>query len=219
MSSWIKIQRDIRDHWVFDNADYFKAWITILIEVNHAKKGVVIKGTPINCERGQCAYSIKTWSEKFGKGWTSQKVRTFFKHLVNDNMILVQEIVKITTKLSVCNYDTYQSNQQTDVKQITNGCKTPNNLLTTIEEPKNLETKNVKKKSSAIINPYKKWNKDDFWGELLKVNTEKNYEQSMIERFFIYWAEMNDKGKMKFQMNKTWSTTGRLANWHSRQNN
>jgi len=219
MSSWIKIQRSIRDHWVFDNADYFKAWITILIEVNHAKRGVVIKCTPINCERGQCAYSVKTWVDKFGKGWTPQKVRTFFKHLVNDGMITVEEVFKITTKLTVCNYDTYQSNQQTDNKQTTNGCETDNKRTTTIEEPKNLEPNKDKKKSSAIINPYKKWTSKEFWSELLEVNQEKKYEHSMIEKFYTYWAEMNDKGKMKLQLQKTWSTVGRLANWHSRQNN
>ncbi len=206
---------------MFDNADYFKAWVTILIEVNHTKRGVVIKGTPISCDRGQCAYSIKTWVGKFGKGWTTQKVRTFFKHLVNDGMILVEEVHKITTKLSVCNYDTYQSQQQTDNKQITNRQQTDNKQTTTIEEPKNLEPKkkDVKEKPSAIINPYKKWNRDDFWAELLKTNEVGKYDRFMVEKFYQYWSEMNDKGKMRCQMEKTWSTNGRLSNWHSRQNN
>ncbi|RLC69229.1 MAG: hypothetical protein DRH97_00015 [Chloroflexi bacterium] len=88
------------------------------------------------------------------------------------------------------------------------------------EEKRREEGKeNNKKKSSAITNFYKEWTDPEFWELLLEVNKDKKYEHSMIEKFYTYWAEKNDKGKMRFQMEKTWSINGRLANWHSRQNN
>ncbi len=142
MSGWIKLHRSIQRNWVFDNDQYFKAWVTILMEVNHEKKGFVFSGTPIICERGQSAYSIINWCKMFGKGWSVQKVRTFFKHLVNDGMIIVEEVKRITTKLTVCNYDTYQSQQQTDNKPITNIQQTDNKPLTTTKELKSIELDN-----------------------------------------------------------------------------
>ena len=142
MSTWIKLYRDITKHWVFDDANYLKAWITILIETNHEKHGTVIKGTPVICERGQKAYSTTTWAKLFGNGWTRQKVRTFFKHLELDNMIIIEELKTITTKLTVCNYDTYQSSEPNINQRTTKGQPKANQKLTTIEELNNLELKN-----------------------------------------------------------------------------
>ena len=53
MSNWIKLSRKIRKHWVYQNADYFKAWVTILTEVNFKASKVLIQGELIDCDRGQ----------------------------------------------------------------------------------------------------------------------------------------------------------------------
>ena len=34
MSGWIKLNREINNHWVFQNSDYFKWWVDILLEVD-----------------------------------------------------------------------------------------------------------------------------------------------------------------------------------------
>ncbi|MCP4103841.1 MAG: hypothetical protein GY750_20850 [Lentisphaerae bacterium] len=143
---------------MFDNADYFKAWVTILMEVNHEKKGFVFNGTPVICDRGQSAYSLNNWSKMFGKGWTVQKVRTFFKHLANDGMIIVEEVKRITTKLSVCNYDTYQNQQQTDNKLITNRQQTDNKPLTTTKELKNERMKeDIPQGKPVVEDKFSEW--------------------------------------------------------------
>ena len=77
------------------------------------------------------------------------------------------------------------------------------------EQPKNNQKQpndNVKKEKS-----FKEFTEQDFIEEL-KLHSEK-YSKEMLKDFFIYWTEPNEKGKMKFQLQKTWSTAGRLSTW------
>ncbi len=144
MSGWIKLHRQIRNHWVFKNADYFKAWVVIISEVNHQASKVLIEGELIECKRGQSINSLSTWVSILGNDWTIQKLRTFLKLLEKDGMINTEGLRK-TTRLTVCNYDSYQSEQQADNKQTTNSQHTANTQLTT-----NKNVKNEKEKKSVI---------------------------------------------------------------------
>jgi hypothetical protein len=141
MSSWIKLSRKIRTHWVYKDADYFKAWVTILTEVNFKPAKVLIQGELLECNRGQSVNSLATWVSILGDEWTIQKFRTFIKLLEKDEMINIEGLRK-TTRLTVCNYDSYQSEQQTNNTQTTDKQHTANTQLTT--------NKNVKKEKNTI---------------------------------------------------------------------
>lgn len=130
MSGWIKLHRQIRSHWVFKNANYFKAWVVIISEVNHKSTKVVIEGELIECKRGQSINSLATWVKILGDDWTIQKLRTFLKLLEKDEMINTEGLRK-TTRLTVCNYESYQSEQQGDNKQTTNRQQADNKEITT----------------------------------------------------------------------------------------
>jgi hypothetical protein len=136
MSGWIKLHRQIRNHWVFKNANYFKAWVVIISEVNHQSTKVIIEGELIECKRGQSINSLSTWVSILGKDWTIQKLRTFLKLLEKDEMINTEGLRK-TTRLTVCNYDSYQSEQQGDNKQTTNRQQGDNKEITTNKNEKN----------------------------------------------------------------------------------
>ena len=42
----------------------------------------------------------------------------------------------------------------------------------------------------------------------------------MLRKFFDYWSEMNKSGtKMRFELERTWEVSKRLATWASRDNN
>ena len=75
-----------------------------------------------------------------------------------------------------------------------------------VEEEVEEEKKYIKKEKS-----FKEFTKQDFIEEL-KLHSEK-YSKEMLKDFFIYWTEPNEKVKMKFQLQKTWSTAGRLSTW------
>jgi hypothetical protein len=148
MEGWIKIHRQLKTHWVFKDAEYLKAWITILMDVNHKENIVCIHGELIECGRGQSINSLNTWSELFGSNWSVQRVRTFFKLLEKSEMINTQGLRK-TTRITVCNYEAYQSEQQTNNRQVTHKQQATNTQLTTNKNEKN--EKNEKNVQSEIV--------------------------------------------------------------------
>ena len=125
---WISLHRKIRDHWIFENPQYLRAWMVILMEVNHQDKKVLIGNEVIECKRGESLNSLETWARLFSnkhKRWSIQNVRTFLNLLKNEKNINTQGLQK-TTRLTVLNYDTYQY-QPTDKQQTTNRQLTTNN--------------------------------------------------------------------------------------------
>jgi len=113
---WVQLHRSIEDHWIYDNPLYLKAWICILLNVNHESKKVTIDNELFECRRGESLRSMQTWVRLFGKNWTRKKVSTFFKLLEDDAMVKYKGLRK-TSHLTVCNYDTYQSKGNTEVTQ------------------------------------------------------------------------------------------------------
>ena len=114
---YISLHRKIIDNWVFKNPDHLKAWITILMVVNHSSAKVIIGGKLFSCDRGESLNSLDTWSDKFGRNWNKSKVRRFFNLLESDHMVVTKSEQK-TTRLSVCNYDNYQNPRNTDETQM-----------------------------------------------------------------------------------------------------
>ena len=129
---YILLNRKIFSHWVHDNSEYFRAWIDLIAFSNFVDKIAVIEGESIPCKRGQSIHSVKKWAKIFGDNWSEQKVRTFFKLLQKENMIIVEGLRK-TTRVTIVNYDTYNSRQRTDNEQTTNRQRTDNEQITTTE--------------------------------------------------------------------------------------
>ena len=145
MSSWIKLFRDINKHWIWQNSDYLKWWLDILLEVNHAPAKVVINNKIYDCNRGEKLYSLDTWANRWGTN--KSKVRRFLQLLQNDNMIVLKSETQ-TTRLTVCKYDTYQdirNASETEMKHKRNASETH---LTPIEEGK--ERKEEKEELNTI---------------------------------------------------------------------
>src|SRR5574343_487987 len=141
MAGWIKIYREIQDHWIWKSDHRFKWWVDILLNVNHSDSKILIRGKLVECKRGQSVMSLETW----GKRWnvTKKTVKDYFELLQKDSM-LVYENIQITTRITVCNYDKYQSEvngQETKSKRTVNGQET----VTTPKQECKEEIKNEKK--------------------------------------------------------------------------
>jgi hypothetical protein len=124
MSGWIKIHRDINQHWIWQDNNYLKWWLDILLEVNHTEADVLIKGTVLKCGRGEKLYSLDTWANRWNTN--KSKVNRFLKMLEKQNMILLKSETH-TTRLKVCKYDDYQdkdSKSETQVKRKRNADET-----------------------------------------------------------------------------------------------
>lgn len=61
---------------------------------------------------------------------------------------------------------------------------------------------------------FKKLSSDEFKKEVWKAG-EGKYSVDMLKAFFEYWTEPDERGKMRFQREKTWSIAGRLSRWAS----
>ena len=164
MSSWIKLFRDINKHWIWQNSDYLKWWLDILLEVNHSHAKVVIKNKIYDCNRGEKLYSLDTWAHRWGTN--KSKARRFLQLLQNDNMIVLKSETQ-TTRLIVCKYDTYQDMRNGDETQMKRKRNANETHLTPIEEGKEgkegKEEKEIKDTPSAF----------SFYYELLKLGAEK----------------------------------------------
>ena len=129
---YISIHRKIQGHWIFKDPHRLRAWIIILLNVNHSDKETVIGNQKFICKRGESLLSLESWATKFGRGWNKSKVRRFLKLLEKCSMV-VQKSERKTTRITVCNYDTYQSDRnsnETKVKRKRNASETqvkPNN--------------------------------------------------------------------------------------------
>jgi hypothetical protein len=204
MEGWIKIHRQIKEHWIWDNSMYLKAWLGILLTVNHDDKKILIQGELIECKRGQSILSLAGWVRCFGKRWTMQRIRTFFELLKKDQMIITEGLRK-TTRLTVCNYDNYQFEQQAKNKQRTSKEQADNNEITT---NKNEEERIKNEKNEEELRRRIQIFKDSIF--LFK----NQYSEIILKTFFDYWSEMNkSKSKMKFELQQTFEISKRLATW------
>jgi uncharacterized phage protein (TIGR02220 family) len=147
MSGWIKLYRDLNKHWIWDNSDYLKWWLDILLEVNHADAKVIIKNKIYECKRGEKLYSLDTWATRWKTN--KSKVRRFFELLQKDSMIELKNETQ-TTRLIVCKYEDYQEKEnafETQPKRKRNANETH---LTPIQEEK--ERKEEKENNIEPIN-------------------------------------------------------------------
>lgn len=178
IEGWIKYHRSFREHWLYKTGKpktKREAWEDILLLVNYEPKKILIKGQLYECERGQSLFSLQTWAEEFN--WSIQQVRTFFNLLEKDLMITVEGL-QYTTRLTVCNYDIYQDNQQTDNTPTTDGQQTDNTPLTTTKEDKeDKEVKKIKKvKNKEFVSPS--------LDEVKIYFKENNYKEETAIKFF-----------------------------------
>jgi hypothetical protein len=147
---WIKVHREIRAHWIWDDPVKLKWWLDILLEVNHSGKKVSIGYKVFDCERGQCVISLKNW----GKRWKVSKsvVKNFFRMLESDGMIRNANET-VTTRLTVCNYDSYQQNENandTHSIRIENASRTQQSTTKNVKKEKK-EKKEVKEVHKLVL--------------------------------------------------------------------
>lgn len=117
-NGWISIHRQLLDHWLWkENREFSKAeaWIDILMNVNHTPQEVVIKTTVYKVGRGESIMSLDTWGKRWK--WNKSKVRRFLSLLQEQSMIELKNETQ-TTRLTVCKYDSYQVQRNTNETQM-----------------------------------------------------------------------------------------------------
>jgi hypothetical protein len=203
MSGWIKIYRGLNNHWIWDNSDYLKWWIDILLEVNHTKAKVLIKGKLYDCYRGDKLYSLDTWAKRWNVN--KSKVRRFLELLQKDSMIVLKSETQ-TTRLTVCNYDSYQENKIESETQTTRKRNANETQTTPIQERKE-EKEQKEEKEDKRVNKFTP-------PTILEVEvyfTENGYNKQSGTKAFNYydiadWKDSNGKQvrNWKQKMQSVW---------------
>lgn len=104
-NGWIKLHRQITDHWIWQDAEKLRAWIDILLMVNHEERKVLVNGNLITIRRGEKLTSITKLAERWG--WSRRRVVRFLELLEGDDMCTSNRTTNGTT-LKVVNYAEYQ---------------------------------------------------------------------------------------------------------------
>lgn len=182
-AGYIKIYRAVVFNWVFKKPEYFRAWIYILFRANWKESKMLIGAKNITIKRGEFVTSINNFARE--TGLSEQRVRTFWKLLEDDSMILRKSTSNLT-KITVCKYDDYQVEQQTNNNHLTNEQQQYNNSK---------EIKDIYKESGHL---------SITWDEFNKLADEYGNEKAdqMIDRVLNY--SKNSKYKSLYLTANNW---------------
>ncbi len=125
MAGYIKLYRDIQEHWTWQDKPFSRgqAWIDLLMMANHDTNKVVLGNEIILVERGCLITSEVKLAKRWG--WSRHKVRDFLDLLKKDEMIVKKSDTK-RTYLNILNYNLWQDSetakgQRKDSKRTTKG--------------------------------------------------------------------------------------------------
>lgn len=104
--NWIKISRDIRESWIWEDPRYLKWWIDILMMASYKDKKILVGKELIKIERG----SFITSQSKLAERWNVDR-RTVKRYLdlLQDAQMIVHILHSKKTIVKVLNYSIYQS--------------------------------------------------------------------------------------------------------------
>ena len=212
---YISLHRKITDHWLYpgnrkEPFTEYEAWLDLLLSVNHSKQKVRIKNQLIECNPGETIRSLKEWGKRWK--WSVSKIYRFFKLLEKDEIIVLKSET-VTTRITICKWEDYQNSNNAIETQVK---RHPNASETTPETNNNVNNdNNVKKGVSKLSLTERQTN----FIETLKEFKSK-YSKDTLNAFYYYWTEPNQtKTKMRCELEKTWDTGRRLANWARREKN
>ena len=105
-NGWIKIHRKIIDNWIWEDAEKLRAWIDLLMEVNHEDKQIEFEGHIITIKRGQKLTSVR----KLGETWNWSRNRVYrLLDLLIEGKIVTANMTRNVTLINVEQYDKSQS--------------------------------------------------------------------------------------------------------------
>lgn len=108
---WIKLYRKVRENWIWDNPEYFKAWVDILLMANHEDKQILFNGHVITIRKGQKLTSLSKLAERWN--WSRNRVDRYLRLLSEAGMVTASRTPN-GTLLTVEKYGFYQTPWDSD---------------------------------------------------------------------------------------------------------
>lgn len=169
---WIRIDRKIRNNFLWQEKrprTKLEAWLDILIRANHQEKEWLYNDQVVKVKRGEVITSMKQLAEDWK--WSRQKVKRFLTMIASCDMI-VMKVNQTMTRLSVCNYETYQGGVTTHV---TTNTQQTDNSHPLLNKDNNYNKDNKEKKTT-----------DSFPKIWLKVYKRFGYQEYQYNGFKQY---------------------------------
>lgn len=105
---WIKLSRQIQEHWIWSDPEKLKAWIDLILMANHEVKKVEMRDGLITIKRGQFVTSIDKLAKRWR--WSKNRVYRFLSLLESDHMVQRKANAYRTT-ITIVNYGKFQDRQ------------------------------------------------------------------------------------------------------------
>ena len=194
---WVSLYRKTLDNPILKTSkkfSTFEAWVWLLLNVNHKERKVVMGTSIYKVKKGAMITSMRKLCKIFG--WGNSRLRTFLILLQKDDMIVVKTNHSLT-QITLLNYELLQDN-----KSVTNQKQDTNKSLPNTNNNVNNENKEIRESKFNI--------------RVKEIFDEKHpaCADQVYEDFCNYWTESNIGGtKMKFEMQKTFDISRRLAKW------
>ena len=110
---WIKINREIVNHWLWTDAERLKWWLDLLFMAQWDDKKVLHDSHLFTLKRGQIIASVAFLCERWDK--SKMTVLKFLQMLEGEEMIKRETLYRQTSIITICNYDKYQERLDTQV--------------------------------------------------------------------------------------------------------
>lgn len=219
---YISLHRKIMQNFLFKEKrsfSKFEAWLFLLMSANHNDSKFLLGNELIEVKKGSFVTSEVKLMDQFL--WSKSKLRAFLNLLQSEKMIEKNTDKKKTT-LTIVKYSDYQQIETTkkpqkdyekttkkpqkDTNNNDNNYNNDNNLNNTI-----LSNSIIDKNHEKKIDLEKRTLE---FKEIVKSYSDK-YDIELLKSFFYYWSEptQDNKFKMKYEIQKTWSIEGRLRTW------
>ena len=105
---YIKVYRDIRDHWIWEDSENLKAWLDLVMMAQHEPKQLTFNNELLDVDRGSFITSVRKLADRWK--WGKDRVLKFLRVLQKAKMIdRVADRKK--TLITIINYDFYQKKE------------------------------------------------------------------------------------------------------------
>ena len=197
---YISLWRTIFDNplWLEEKFTRAPAWVDMLLLANHKTNFLRLRGIRVEVKRGEIARSKESLADRWQ--WSRGKVIRFLKELEKHQMIVQQtgqQNSRLLSKISIVNYEKYQTVEQQTVQQTDNKRYRNNNV-------------------NNVNNDNKSANARKTIQNLDQVNSWEELEEIPSSDPFIHHRKMEGKQVFKWIWDG-WEPTRRGDMWEARE--
>jgi hypothetical protein len=194
MNNYFVINRKLFENelWIKEPFTRGQAWVDLFGNANFKDGGFWVRGNYIGIKRGQIGWSEITMSVRWK--WSRNKVRRFLKWLEMKQQIEQQKKFKITTIITICNYNKYQNNTTGDT---TGDTTERQQTIHNIHKDNKVNKDNKEKRVIEKIYQPPNLTEDDFQEIAEKYKTTIDFVRFQYDKL-VTWAESKpDNPKLK----------------------